>query len=491
MSSHVATSPPSPGRTILAALLLLLASMADPTRSANAAARPSGANAVPARPNIVFIGAEDISPDLGCYGNAFVQTPNLDRLASQGARFTRCFTQAPVCAPSRSGMITGMYPTSIGSHHMRSKLIAPPPTFTGLLREAGYHVAWPGKTDFNFDVPAGSFSTTRPWAKEGPGALPTPFFAYVNLEGTHESKIRAPAGQFAQLTRRLTPGQRVDPAKVVLPPYYPDTPEVRRDVANYYELITAMDYQVGDVLDALDRQGLADSTAVVFWGDHGWGMPRGKRWCYDSGTRCPLIVRWPGKVAPGTAREDLTAAVDLAPTFLTLAGVAVPERLQGRPFLMADGRPNPEPRRYAFSARDRMDETPDRIRSVRDEHYRYVRNYQPELPYAQRVQYGELMPTMQAWRRLNEEGKLQGSQRLFFAPTKPEEELYDTRADPHEINNLAGSASPEHVAKMKELRDALAGWVEKTKDLGAVPEEELIRRGLVEDVLKGYEARKR
>jgi uncharacterized sulfatase len=445
---------------------------------------PMLASAADDRPSIVFIGAEDISPDLGCYGNRFVHTPNLDRLASQGVRFTRCFTHAPVCAPSRSGMITGRYPTSFGTHHMRSKLkVAPPPTFTSVLRKTGYHVAWPGKTDFNFDVPPDAFTATQRWTDNGASALPRPFFAYVNFNITHESKLRCPPEEYAQLTRRLKSEQRVDPSTVELPPYYPDTPEVRRNVANYYELITAMDYAVGDVLAKTP-----DDAIVVFWGDHGWGMPRGKRWVYESGSRCPLIVRWPGKVKPGTVREDLVAVVDFAPTFLTMAGVTLPDGLQGQPFLTPAGGPNPNPRKYVFSARDRMDETPDHIRAVRDQRFRYIRNFQPNLPYAQRVQYGEMMPTMRAWRRLNAEGKLNPTQALFFAPTKPEEELYDTQSDPHEVHNLAGA--PEHAPRQQELRAALDAWIKETGDLGEVAEEELIRRGVVEDVLKKYESRR-
>jgi uncharacterized sulfatase len=444
------------------------------------------------RPNIVFIASEDISPDLGCYGNKFVHTPNLDKLASEGVRFTRCFTHAPVCAPSRSGMITGMYPISFGTHHMRSKLaVAPPPTFTSLLQKGGYFADWPGKTDFNFDLPEGAFSSTKNWMKQGgPGKLPKPFFAFMNIFTTHESQIRARPDVFAKDTARLKPEERVDPAKVELPPYYPDSPAVRRDVANYYELISSMDYQVGDILKKLDDDGLADNTIVVFWGDHGWGMPRGKRWVYDSGTHCPLIVRWPGKVKAGTVRDDLVAVVDFAPTFLTMAGVPVPKSLQGQTMFTADGQPNPTPRKYVFSARDRMDETYDRIRSARDERYLYIRNFEPNLPYAQRVQYGELMPTMRVWREWNAEGKLKGPQTLFFRPTKPEEEFYDTQADPHQINDLAKSTDPVHVAKMKELRAALDNWLKETNDLGAVPERELIKRGIVRDVLGNYKDRK-
>jgi N-sulfoglucosamine sulfohydrolase len=429
----------------------------------------------PKRPNLVWIVAEDICPNLGCYGDKDAITPNLDRLAAQGARFTRCFTHAPVCAPSRSGLVTGMYPTTIGSHHMRSTLKNPPPTFMEELRKAGYFVAWPGKTDFNFAPPKGAFDTTQNWMRKG--QLKEPFFAFINLAVTHESQIRVPKAKYDTNTAKLQPPERRDPAKVALPPYYPDAPEVRKDVATYHENITALDYQVGDVLKWLDDKKLADNTVVFFFGDHGWGMPRGKRWLYDSGLHVPFLVRWPGHIAPGTVREDLVAFLDFAPTILSLAGVRPPERMQGQVFL-GEG---VNERKYVFAARDRMDETFDRIRAVRDKRYKYIRNYYPELPYAQHILYMDEMPTMQVWRKWAAEGKLTGPQALFFAPAKPKEELYDTETDPHEIKNLADD--PARVDKLKELRAALDRWVQETKDLGEVPEDELIRRGLVEDRL--------
>jgi arylsulfatase A-like enzyme len=424
-------------------------------------------------PNIVWIVAEDLSPTLGCYGDKDAITPNIDRLAAQGARFTHCFTHAPVCAPSRSGLVTGMYPTTIGSLHMRSTLKEPPPTFMEELRKAGYYVAWPGKTDFNFAPPKTAFDTTQNWMTKG--ELKAPFFAFINLGVSHEGQIRVPRPKYETNTSRLKPDQRRDAAKVALPPYYPDTPEVRKDVATYHENVTAMDYQVGDVLQWLEDKKLADNTVVFFFGDHGWGMSRGKRWLYDSGMRAPLIVRWPGTIKPGTVREDLVAFIDFAPTVLTIAGVKPPERMQGRPFLGSAVKERP----YVFGARDRMDETFDRIRAVRDKRFKYIRNYYPELPYAQHILYMDEMPTMKAWRKLAAEGKLTGPQKLFFAPTKPKEELYDTDADPHEINNLADDA--KHQDKLKELRAALDKWVKETKDLGEVPETELIKRGLVVD----------
>jgi N-sulfoglucosamine sulfohydrolase len=448
-----------------------------------AAAAPALAQA---RPNIVLIGAEDISPSLGCYGDPDAVTPNLDRLAGQGARFTRAFTHAPVCAPSRSGLITGVYPTTLGTHHMRSKLARTPELFVDFLRKAGYFVAWPGKTDFNFDLPKAWVDTTQDWTKN-PAVLPTdrPWFAYVNFTITHESQVRATQEAYTRNTARLKPEEKRDRSKVVLPPYFPDTPAVRECVGKYHDNITAMDYLVGDVLRLLDERKWAENTVVIFFGDHGWGLTRGKRWCYDSGTRVPLLVRWPGVVRPGTVRDDLTCFLDLAPTFLTLAGAAVPGHMQGRVFLGPRTQPAPD---YVFSCRDRMDETYDRIRAVRGPHFRYVRNFHPELPYAQYINYMDEMPVMRDWRRLAFDGKLNATQMLFFARTKPPEELYDTRTDPHEIRNLAADAA--HGDTLRTMRGALDKWMTDMKDLGATPEKELIAKGLVRDLLtKEYDER--
>lgn len=440
-----------------------------------------------ARPNIVWIMGEDMGTELGCYGDPNAVTPNMDKLAKEGVRFTRCYTHAPVCAPSRSGLITGRYPTSIGTHHMRSTLLQPPPLFTDYLKKAGYTVAWPtksrfGKTDFNFALPKDAFDIETDWTQ----ALPKqPFFAFYNITTSHESQIRAKEDAFANNIARLKPSERRDPAKMKLPAYYPDAPEVRRDLANYYDLVTAVDYQVGDVLDALAKAGVADNTIVILAGDHGRGLPRSKRWCYEQGTHVPLIVRWPGHIKPGTVRDDLVCFLDAAPTAIALAGAEVPKEMQGQVIL---GPKTAAPRKYVFAARDRMDETYDRIRTVRDQRFRYVRNYHPDLPYAQRIAYMEEMPTMQVWRQLHAAGKLNATQALFFAAKKPSEELYDVDADPDEVRNLAGE--PKHQDKLKELRAALDRWIEETGDLGAVPEKELIKKGMVADRLAEYEKRK-
>lgn len=434
-------------------------------------------------PNIIWIVGEDMGPEVGCYGDPQATTPNLDRLAAQGARFTRCFTHAPVCAPSRHGLITGQYPIKTGAHHMRSTLLQPPVTFTRLLRDAGYHVAWPGKTDFNFKETK-DFADSRAdwWKKDAP--LPQPFFGYANFTVSHESQVRNDGGKFATNTQRLTPAQQHDPAKLVLPPFWPDTPEVRRELANYYDLVTAVDHLTGDVLEWLEKQGLAENTIVIFFGDHGRGMPRYKRWCYDTGTHVPLLVRWPGKIEPGSVREDLVGFVDLPATALALGGVEVPPSFDGQVFLGPKAAP---PRKYVYAHRDYMDEVFDRIRSVRDPRWHYLKNFAPELPYAQRIEYMEIGKTMQVWREGNAQGKLNPVQALFFAPQKPVEELYDTAADPFEINNLAGR--PEHAEKLVELRAACEAWMAATQDKGAIPVGELVRRGVIADRDPGYQQR--
>ncbi|MGH8637432.1 MAG: sulfatase family protein [Burkholderiales bacterium] len=434
----------------------------------------------PSAPNIVWIVLDDASPTLGSYGDAQAITPNMDRLAREGARFTRAYTHTPVCAPSRSGLVTGMYPTTLGSHNMRSRLVNPPETFMSLLRKAGYYVAWPGKTDFNFDtgegvtggVPPGAADSTKPWLGAPPPAQP--FFAYLNLGVTHEAQVRGAPELHQKNTRRLKPDEFHDPKKVRVPPFLPDTPEVRKDLAQYYDLVTAADYQVGDVLAWLDQHGIAGNTAVFLFSDHGTGMPRSKRWVYPSGINVPLIVRWPKHLEPGSVREDLVAFVDFAPTVLAMAGATAPERMQGQVFL---GERRAPERPYVFASRDRMDETPDRIRTVLDKRFQYIRNFHPDLPYAQMIAYNEQNPSMQAWRRLHEEGKLAGAPALFFAPAKPREELYDLAEDPDTIRNLAGN--PRYRGELERLRAVLDKWIVETKDLGATPEAELEKRGIL------------
>lgn len=456
---------PRNGRIGIAALWILFMVFGATTVSA---APNSG------RPNILWITCEDISPDLGCYGDSYARTPNLDALADQGVRYTSVFSVAGVCAPSRSAIITGMYPSSIGTHHMRCKGVPPAYVrcFTEYLREAGYYCTNNAKTDYNFDAPITAWdecSRQAHWRNRAPGQ---PFFAVRNLTVTHESQIRCTDERFAQHMARVKPEDRHDPLKAVLPPYYPDTPVVRNDWARYYDLITAMDLQVADLLRELEEGGVADSTIVFFYSDHGRGLPRAKRWLYDSGLHVPMIIRWPDGRQAGTTCDDLVSFVDLGPTVLSLAGIEIPDHMQGAAFL--GSQKLDKPREYICAARDRMDETYDIIRAIRDKRYKYLRNFKPGRPYAQYIDYMEQMPTMREMRRLNKAGELTGPQKLFFLPEKPPEELYDVTKDPHEIHNLAGS--PEHEPVLQRMRKALEDWMTATDDLALVPEEELNER---------------
>tara|TARA_B100001250_G_scaffold364275_1_gene344196 strand:+ start:11528 stop:13402 length:1875 start_codon:yes stop_codon:yes gene_type:complete len=430
------------------------------------------------QPNILWLSAEDISPHIGCYGDDKAITPNLDRLAKQGVLYTHAFTTAGVCAPCRSGIITGMYQTTIGTHHMRCnaklpKFLKPFPIY---LREAGYYCTNNSKTDYQFSVPKQTWDASSSNAHWKNRSSDQPFFAVFNFTGCHESGI-AGERKYRSVTKSLKPLQRQDPVKLKLPPYYPDTPVVREDWKRNYELITAMDVWVGDHLRALRASGEADNTIVFFWSDHGVGLPRAKRWLYDSGTRIPLIVRIPeifrasSQGVPGTFDQQLISSIDLAPTVLKLAGLAVPDYMQGRAFLGNQLRAH---REYVYGARDRMDERYDIIRMVRDKRFRYIRNYEPLKPYYQYMNTPEKGATMKEIRRLEKSGSLLSAARLFSARIKPIEELYDLQNDPHEIHNLSGN--PDYIQQLKKMRRAHYSWVRETRDIGLLPEAEIIER---------------
>jgi len=439
------------------------------------------------QPNILWLSCEDISPHLGCYGDPNAVTPTLDRLAEEGVRYDNSFTIAGVCAPTRSCIITGMYPTTLGTHHMRaggegthrSIMPALPPhvkCFSEYLREAGYYCTNNVKEDYNFDTPESAWdeSSNKAHWRNRPKSS-SPFFAVFNYTGTHEGSIRLTEVDYAKRTQLLNPTQRQDPKKLTLPPYYPDTPITRHYWARYYELITALDYWAADMLRQLEEDGLAEDTIVFFWSDHGVAMPRAKRWLYESGTRVPLIVRIPkkfrinGQGRPGTIDDQLISSVDFAETVLNLAMVSIPEHMQGRPFL---GKNLPSPRQYVYGTRDRMDERYDIIRTVRDKRYRYIRNYEPFKPYYQYIQTAERGPVMQELRRLHRLGNLPPAAELFMANNKPVEELYDLQKDPYEIHNLAGK--PEYGEMLERMRAAHVEWMLETKDLGLFPEPELV-----------------
>ena len=419
------------------------------------------------RPNILWLIAEDFGPQLGAYGTREVFSPNLDRLSTDGVRYTHAFTTAPVCSPSRSAFSTGMYQTTIGAHNHRSHRddgYRPPAgvrVASDWMRQAGYFTAnvvelpasfgfkGTGKTDWNFTYYGEPFDSSR-WSD-----LPShqPFFAQINFNETHR-RFHAPA--------------KADPAKVEIPPYYPDHPVTRSDWAQYLDSATELDRKVGVVLRQLEADGLADNTIVVFFGDNGQSMVRGKQFVYDSGLRIPLIIRWPKSFpAPrhfkaGTVDDRLIAAIDLLPTMLDAIGAAKPAGMQGEIFLGDRAAP---PRQYVFGARDRCDETVFRFRTVRDARYRYIRNFTPERPFLQPNDYKERSyPVWNLLKQLHAEGKLTPVQAVLAAPTMPSEELYDLQRDPHETVNLV--TSREHRKRLDRMRAAMTKWIDETNDQG-------------------------
>lgn len=425
------------------------------------------------RPNILWIMAEDISPYIAPYGDSTASTPHINRLAREGIRYSNAFAVAGVCAPSRSAIITGMYPTSIGTHNMRTLKVYPnlgipdysvvlPPEvklFPELLRRKGYYCTNNAKQDYQVKTPLSVWdesSGRAHWRNRQPGQ---PFFAVFTLEVTHESGI---------WTKKDDP-LLVHPDSVPLPPYYPESPVIRKDVARMYSNIMEMDKQVGRLLQQLEEDGLLDSTIIFWFSDNGGPLPRGKREVYDSGIKLPLIVRLPGKQCAGTTENRLVSYVDLAPTILSLTGIPVPQYMQGQAFMGSQSKP---PRKYIYAARDRMDSEYDRVRAVRDQQFKYIRNFHPEKPFMQNITYRMQMDMMKELLRLEQEGKLNEVQQLWFRKTKPAEELYDTHNDPYELHNLAGDA--RYAAKLAELREELDRWMQWTDDKGKIPEKQWV-----------------
>ncbi|HZE97615.1 MAG TPA: sulfatase [Planctomycetota bacterium] len=431
-----------------------------------------------ARPNILWITCEDISPNVRCFGDEYAVTPNIDRFTAQGVKYTRAFAPIGVCAPSRSTLILGTFACSAGTQHMRCN--GPRPEylrcFPEYLREAGYYCSNNEKTDYNFPAPKAAWdesSRKAHWRGRKPGQ---PFFSVFNILTSHESQIRIPEAQYQKRTAGFTAAERHDPAQAPLPPYHPDTPEVRKDWARYADMITLMDKEVGQYLKELEDDGLAGDTLVFYFSDHGAGMPRSKRWLYDSSLLVPMAIRFPEKwksLAPsgaGTSTDRLISFVDYGPTVLSLVGAKIPEHMQGKPFLGARAA---EAREYIHGFRDRMDERYDLLRCVRDRRWKYIRNYRPDRIWSQYIGYMYEMPTMAAWQKLHDEGRLNEVQDRFFR-TKPAEELYDTDADPWEIRSLA--EAPEHRETLERLRNELRRWLLEIRDLGFLPEAELRTR---------------
>jgi N-sulfoglucosamine sulfohydrolase len=426
------------------------------------------------RPNIIWITCEDISPFLGAYGNKLVKTPNIDQLAREGVRYTRVYTTAGVCAPSRSDFITGMYPTSIGTQHMRTKgdpKYQPVPSYSAVipeyvkcfpeyLRKQGYYCTNNEKQDYQFEPPVTVWDENSPAASYRNRPANKPFFSVFNLFITHESQL------FGRTDSLL-----LDPDQLIVPPYYPDTRIVRHDMNRLFTNIERMDSQVGELVEMLKEDGLYDQTIIFFFSDHGGALPWMKREILERGTHIPFIIRFPGASNAGLVNDDLISGVDFAPTVLSLAGVPVPSYMQGQAFL--GSQKSRSPRKYVFAGRDRMDTEYDRVRMVRDKQFQYLYNYMPWQPYYQNIEYRLNIPMMKEFLMLRDAGRLDSIQMAWFQK-KPVEELYDVENDPHELHNLV--RDPRYKTKLKELRTAFQNWTQAVGDKGSIPEKEMIRQ---------------
>jgi uncharacterized sulfatase len=420
------------------------------------------------RPNILWLTCEDMGPHLGCYGDVYSTTPNLDAFAAKGMRYINANSNAPVCAPARTTIITGLYGPSIGAEHMRSTVPLPPQfrMFPVFLRDVGYYCTNNSKEDYNLAKQTTVWDVSSPKAHWKNRAAGQPFFAVFNHTITHESQLRS----------EIDAHDRVhDSAKVRVPAYHPDTPEVRRDWARYYDRITMMDTQVGAKLRELADAGLDEDTIVFFYSDHGSGMPRNKRSACNSGLNVPMIVYFPPKwrhLAPAEYEADgtsdrLVSFVDLAPTVLSLAGVKPPSWMQGGAFA---GKYQTDEPQFSYGYRGRMDERYDLVRSVRDKRYMYVRNYMPHRPQGQHCEYMFQTPTTRVWYDLFQQGKLNDAQVAFWRPKRPEE-LYDLETDPDEVHNLCDS--PENQSVLARLREAHRQWEARIKDIDLLSEWEM------------------
>jgi N-sulfoglucosamine sulfohydrolase len=459
------------------------------------------------RPNIVWLVAEDLSPILPAYGDSTVQTPNLDRLAAEGVRYTNAFSPSGVCAPSRLALATGMYPSSIGGNNMRVQYVkshmdqlglvlyevVPPPEvkmMSQILRENGYYCTNNDKTDYQFRHPVTAWDESSlggHWRNRPEGK---PFFAVFNFGVTHEGHVTRPYRK--QLMRYFEPdfpadkenyndfGELIAPGEwelnipqdlpVPVPPYLPETEKSLQDIRRGYSNIIALDRQIGVILNQLEEDGLMDSTVIFFYSDHGGPLPRQKRLIYDSGIKVPLLIRSPGQAGKGAYDDQLISFIDFAPTVLSIAGIRKPDHMQGKAF--AGKYRAGKQRKYLHAAADRFDAQVDMIRAVRDKQFKYIRNFHPDKPYYLPVKYREQMGIMQELLRLHEKDSLNEYQGQWFRGSKPEEELFDTRSDPHELNNLA--KDPSYSRKLAELRRECDSWMTRINDMGKIPEKEIL-----------------
>jgi len=441
-----------------------------------ASAATGWAEAPQGRPNILWITCEDISPYLGCYGCAEAHTPNLDKLASEGIRFSQAYANGPVCSVARSALLTGMHSPTLGTHNMRALTQLPDsiPAYPKIFRQAGYYCTNNSKTDYNssfmnkINMLWHKSSEQAHWKNRHDGQ---PFFAVFNILETHESQLNRDRINHYVNTGQIPKTPRINPADIELPPYHPDLPEIRQDWARLHDLITLMDKRVGQRLDELEQAGLAEDTIVFFYSDHGGMLSRSKRYIYDGGHHVPLIVRFPKKwqhaapSTPGSVSDRLVEFVDLPKTVLSLAGLPIPETMQGHIFLGPNTEPEPK---NVCLYRDRMPERPDFCRAMTDGRWYYIRNFMPHRPNGRDSRYGyEVQANWGAWQEHYDAGKCDPVQSMFFLP-KPVMQLFDTQNDPWQVNNLA--EKPEHRQRIDRMQAEMDRWMIENRDIGLIPE---------------------
>ncbi|MDG1398877.1 MAG: sulfatase-like hydrolase/transferase [Polaribacter sp.] len=442
--------------------------------------------------NIIWLSTEDMGPILGAYGNKIIKTPNLDKLANEGVRYTNAYATVGVCAPSRFSIITGVYSARLGAHNMRTgdyhnyktpeevkyrtyigvkdktgrnipeyEIVTPPEVkpFTQILRKKGYYTANNFKCDYQFNAPFTAWDevSSKVSFKDAPKGKP--FFYVRNFLVTHESRI----------WQRKNIPLTVKPEDVIIPDYYPDIPEVRNDIARKYSNIEEMDRQVGVIMEQLKNDNLLDNTIIMFWSDHGGNLLRQKRAVGNSGLNVPLIIRYPDKKMAGKIDERIVSLMDLGPTVLSLLGIEKPAHYDGKAFA---GKFEETPRKYAFGTADRFDETTDMQRSVLDGRFVYIKNFMPQLPLIYRNKYREQIPMNAKLIELNRQKKLKGDAAYIFMETKPREELYDLKNDPYEVHNLANDMN--YRERLTEYRNALSNWQLEIGDKGFIPEHDLV-----------------
>lgn len=479
---------------IIVTILLTAACTGLPDADSDARASPSSEPTY-IQPNIVLILFEDMSSRVGAFGDSVAHTPNFDRITAEGVKYTNVFTSSGVCAPSRAALITGRYQQTIGAQYMRTtsaaglppggpqNYLAVPPAevkaFPELLRAAGYHTSNNAKTDYQFGEPFTIWDESGAEADWSGRANGQSFFHMRTLLTTHESAIwpvdmtpASPIEAFVVSRNAELFADRVartDPDDVEVPPYLPDTPAVRRDIATHYDNIAFTDAALGEIYDRLSADGLLESTILIVSTDHGDGLPRMKRSLYDSGLQVPMVIRFPDGWGAGAVNDELISFVDLAPTLLSWAGAEEPEWLHGRDFAGSD---RDAPREYIFAAQDRMDNEPNMRRASRDARFKYIRNNLEGDPYFEPLPFRDSQPSMKdLWAGL-EAGSLPPAAAALFEPL-PEHQLYDTLDDPHEVKNLAGD--PLYTDELSRLQAALDEWIGRVGDMSDIPEAELIQ----------------